>query len=214
MSWRSYIVPQTICITTSPYNHLIRVNEERGKMKLLVNGSPQSGAYIAYLWKKAFDAFSIRKNHPKNALLLGIGGGTVVSFLSEYFPGISQTCVDIDSVIIDIAKRYFHIDTISNIHIVHSDGKKYVDHLYKKKKKFDCIIIDLFIGRNIPSFVKDESFLKTIKTLLSPKGFVCINYLREKEYKSKSNILNAIVHTLFSETKDFEIANNRFFYCR
>ena len=212
MSWHSYLFPKTICIISSRFNRHIRVNEEWGKMKLLVNGSPQSGSHIANLWKRAFDHFSIETQKPKSALILGVGGATVVSLLSDYFPQIVQTCIDIDKVIIDIAKKYFFLCSIPDVTIIHADAKEYVKQLVAKKKTYDCIIIDLFIGGSIPSFVEDRKFIESIHRLLTPKGFLCINFLREAKYRAKSDGLCAILQSVFSQTKDFEIARNRFFY--
>jgi spermidine synthase len=214
MSWRSYLFPQTILITSSLYNRHIRVNEEWGKMKLLVNGSPQSGSYIANLWNHAFDHFSIQIQKPENALVLGIGGATVVSLLSDYFPQIVQTCIDIDKVIIDIAKKYFSVSSIPNISVIHADAKPYVKQLIARKKTYDCIIIDLFIGSSIPPFVGKKQFILSIYKLLSPKGFLCINYLCEMEYQAKSDYLYTILQSVFAKTTEYKIARNLFFYAR
>jgi len=212
MSWRSYLFPQTILITSSRFNYHIRVNKEWGKMKLLVNGSPQSGSYIANLWKRAFAHFSVHSQKPKNALILGIGGGTVMSLLFKYFPKIVLTCVDIDGVIIDIAKKYFNLCSIPNITIIHADAKTHIKQLVAKKKMYDCIIVDLFIGGSIPSFVEDKKFIESIHRLLTSKGFLCINFLREAKYQEKSDCLYTILQSVFSQIQDFEIARNRFFY--
>ena len=212
MSWKSYLFPQTILITSSPHNYHIRVNEEQGKMKLLVNRSPQSGAYIENLWKHACKHFSIQTQQPTNALVLGVGGGTVISLLSGYFPKIKQTCVDIDKAIIDIAQKYFNIRSDRYIHIVQADAKLYVKKLLGQNRTFDCIIVDLSVGPHIPSFIEQKQFIVQLKKLLSPKGFLCINYLREKEYKMKSDHLFATLTSLFSTVKDYGIALNRFFF--
>jgi len=214
MSWKSYLFPQTVLITSSPYNHHIRVNEEWGKMKLIVNGSPQSGSYIEMLWKKTLTHFSIPKKPIHSALILGLGGGTVLTILSRIFPGIRQTCVDIDKTIIGIAKKYFLVDSIPHLIIVESDAELYVRRIAQEKKKYDVVIIDLSFGRNIPSFVSKKYFLKHIYTLITPRGCLLFNYLREKEYKDKSDVLFQTLQSIFSDVSDFEIANNRFFCCR
>ena len=214
MSWRSYLFPQTILITSSPYNRHIRVNQEWGRMKLLVNGSPQSGAYIGKLWKSAFHHFSIGSYKLSSALVLGVGGGTVMTLLSSSFPGIKQTCVDIDKVILDIAKKYFFIHSIQNSKLIQADAKTYVKQLVGRKKMYDSIIIDLSIGGRIPTFIERKEFIQLINSLLSPKGFVCLNYLQEKEYEMKSDILFATLLSEFPIVSDYRIAHNRFFLCK
>jgi len=215
MSWKSYLFPQTILITSSPYNRHIRVNEEWGKMKLLVDGSSQSGAYIKKLWKKALKRFAVNTHLPvRNTLVLGVGGGTVISLLHDLFPHMTQTCVDRDNVIIDIAKKYFSIGQIPNITLIEVDAQKYVQRLVKEKKMYDCIVVDLFSGPHVPEFVSDERFLRLLKIILTENGCILINYLREREYKKKSDELDRSLQSVFSEVKDFPIAYNRFFYAR
>jgi len=242
MSWKSYLFPQTILITSSAYNRHIRVNEEWGKMKLLVDGSSQSGAYIKKLWKKALRHFSVichrepseagrgdpyniniikiaspakpDRNDIKNALIFGIGGGTVISLFHDVFPHVDQTCVDIDKVIIDIAKEYFSIGQIPNIILIEVDAQKYVQQLVKEKKMYDCIVVDLFSGPHVPEFVRDERFLRSLRGILTKDGCVLINYLREREYKKKSDKLYTSLQNVFGQVKDFPIACNRFFYAK
>ncbi len=214
MSWKSYFFPQTILLTTSPYNRHIRVNEEQGKMKLLVNGSPQSGTYIKKLWASAFRHFSMQSRSVKDVLVLGLGGGTVLTLLHDMFPTIHQTCVDIDTTILAIARRYFSVDGIPHVGLVESDAKTYVHRMVQKKKTYDCVIVDLSFGRTIPSFVKQRQFLQQIYTLIAPGGCLFLNYLREKEYRIKSDALFQTLQSVFLSVSDFEIANNRFFYAR
>src|SRR3990167_925734 len=101
MDWRSYIYPQTIERFSTVYNHDIRVVEDHGKLKILVNGSPQSGPYIEKLWKNALRSFGFpKKIVPKSILVLGIAGGTVIHLLHQWYPEAKITAVDIDQTMI------------------------------------------------------------------------------------------------------------------
>src|SRR3990167_7141257 len=103
MSWLSYFYPQTVGRFTSFYNKDIRVVEEQGRYKILVNGSRQSGPYIEMLWRKALSSFSITKNLPvKRILVLGVAGGNLIHLLRKMYPSASIVGVDIDQVMIDI----------------------------------------------------------------------------------------------------------------
>lgn len=213
MSLRSYIFPQTIVRTSSTYNHDIRVNEEHGRYKLLVNGSRQSGSYIEMLWKKAFRTFAIVPNLAvKNILVLGVGGGTVIHMLQTVYPSATMIGVDIDKKILDIGKTYFELSAMSHLQLICKDANIAVHDFGKKGQRFDLIIIDLFSGRHIPEFVSSKAFLKTVATLLSPTGITLINFLRELEYREKSDFFNKTLNTLFRTVRDYTIVRNRFFY--
>lgn len=224
MTWLSYIFPQTKLITSSKYNHLIRVNEEYGENKLLVNGSRQSGLYIRKLWQKALLDFGIigprlpelkqfqfRESQKNNILVLGVAGGTVIHMLHGLYPKAKITGIDIDKKMIDIGKKYFGLGEISGLSLVNSDALEFVHNAVRRKSKYDLIIVDLSFGRKIPEFVENKDFLLKIKSLLTDHGKVIINYLRELEYKEKSELLLKLLETVFVHVSDAQIARNRFF---
>lgn len=209
------MLPRTLLRTASLFNPDIRVTQEWGGNKLLVNGSRQSGSYIRMLWEKTFRKFRTGElTDIKSILVLGVGGGTAIELLVKRFPGASITSVDIDPTIIDIAKKYFRIDKLPNIQLVCADAKNFVEKCEKKGKKFDLVIVDLFIGREIPGFVSSDRFLQRLARINRPGGSVIINFLRENEYQSKSDDLFSRLKGVFSKIEDFEIANNRFFFAR
>lgn len=204
----SYIFPQTIARFSTKFNKDIRVNEEYGKPKLLVNGSRQSGAYIEKLWKEAFNSFGIRYIDAQRILVLGTGGGTVIQILRRIFPQAMIDAIDIDNVMLDIGKTYFGLSTVPRLTMYQDDAKHFVK---RTKKKYDLIVIDLFIGRNIPGFVGTEEFLIDLKELLKKESAIVINYLREEEYGVLSDNLWVRLEKLFSKVDEFPIERNRFF---
>lgn len=206
-----HFLPETVLVTSSRYNPEIRVVREREGMKLLVNGSRQSGPYIQKLWQAALGAFHLDSfTRISSILVLGVGGGTVITLLTARYPEASITAVDIDPVIIGIAKKYFHLDHISNLQLLHGDAQEFV----KRHKRYDLIIIDLFIGREIPSFVGVQWFYKNLKRNLTPGGVCILNYLQEREYQEKSEALLRLMSDFFPTVSDYRIANNRFFLLR
>ncbi|EKD87445.1 MAG: Spermine synthase [uncultured bacterium] len=208
MDWRSYIYPQTIERFSTVYNHDIRVVEDHGKLKILVNGSPQSGPYIEKLWKNALRSFGFpKKIVPKSILVLGIAGGTVIHLLHQWYPEAKITAVDIDQTMIDIGKKYFELGKIKNLILKKSDANTYV----QKKSAYDIIIVDLSFGREIPVFVTTRKFLSALKKIRMGEGIVVINFLREKEYKEISGNLKKILVGLFPIVRDKQLFLNRFF---
>lgn len=210
MRWLSYIFPQRIAEFSSPYNKEIRINEERGKLKLLVNGSRQSGEYVEMLWKEACKAFGLPQR-PFRILVLGVGGGTVIWLLRSYYPEADIVGVDIDQTMIDIGKRYFGLDTVEKLTFICDDAEMFVA---KERSKFDLVIVDLFIGTQVPKLVRKESFLKTLKRILTKNGVVIINYLREFDYLKKSEQLKRTLSKIFPYVAETSIYNNRFFLGR
>lgn len=210
----SYIIPQKIAEFATPFNTYIRINDEGDKRKLLVNGSPQSGKYIDVLWHAAFCAFTIAsQKNVKNVLVLGVAGGTVIHKVHALFPHASIIGVEIDPVMIDIGKKYFDLETISSLHLVHADAKIFVSKEVTKKHRYDLVIVDMSFGRIIPEFLSTPQFIKKLQALMSKNGCVVINYLRELEYQKKSDAFMKTVQEYFPVVRDHVIYRNRFFFC-
>lgn len=205
----SYIFPQTIARFSTTFNKDIRVNEEYGQRKLLVNGSRQSGIYIDGLWRGALKTFGITRDLSVNRILvLGVAGGTVIHLLSKFYPKAQITGVDIDRLMITVGKKYFGLDDLSNLRTVYADAKKFIQI---KQTPYDLIIVDLFFGGSIPAFVSSTDFLNDLGKMLTPRGKTVINYLSEGEYVKSSEILNQKLQSLFGEVRDTVRFRNRFF---
>lgn len=215
MGYLSYLLPQKVYQSSSRYNADIRVIREWGGLKLLVNGSPQSGSYIRMLWSRALRKFHVyRRQNISSILVLGVGGGTVIEILAKRFPHAAITAVDIDPVIIKIAKEYFGIDKHSNVRLVHADANVFVEQLAKKRAVFDIVVEDLFIGPKIPEFVSSTAFLGLLHAITRSGGNILINYLRELEYRGKSEALFVRLRALWGHVEDMKLYNNRFFFVR
>ncbi len=212
MSWISYFIPQVIARFGSPYNRDIRVLEEKGKYKLLVDGSRQSGEYVLTLWQQAFCSFGIIPSPDvQSVLVLGVAGGTVIHLLHALYPDAFVTGVDVDGRMIDIGKKYFGLGKMKKLTLIVSDAKEFVALSAAKKKQWDMIVVDLFIGAAIPAFVGEEVFLRSLRGIMSPGGMVVINYLREREYGTLADLLLTKLRKIFHSVKDYEVCFNRFF---
>src|SRR5687767_13543736 len=122
MRWLTYIIPRIVLDTSSPYNRHIRILEENGKYKLLVNGSRESGEYIKNLWLYAMKNLGITRDLPmKKILVLGVAGGTVIHLFKEMYPEAVITGVEIDPVMITLGKKYFDLENVRHLTIIESD---------------------------------------------------------------------------------------------
>lgn len=213
MTWLTYIFPRTVLKTSSSYNRDIRIVEESGKYKLLVNGATETGQYIKKLLKFAVDTLGISKEtNVRSVLVLGVAGGTIIHMLHALYPKAQITGVDIDQVMIDLGKKYFGLNDIPKLTLIVADAKDFIK--YQQAKKYDCIVIDLFIGRDIPDFVSSRDYLQAIHRLLLPKGFVFINYLKELEYGMRPSGMTKTLRIVFKNVRSVDYQYNRFFLAK
>jgi spermidine synthase len=211
--WLSYIVPLTLARYGSPHNRDIRVVLEAGKLKLLVNGSRESGESVRNMWDHAIRHFHLDKiTAPKRMLCLGLGGGTVLGMFTSYYPDLKIDTVDIDPVIIDIAKKYFDIGRMGNVRFFASDAKDYMRTRAGRGETYDILLIDLYIGNQIPDFVRDKAFLARIESAVKPGGSLLINYSFSDKYQQQSEIIIGYLKELFRHVGSFHINFNIFIF--
>lgn len=145
-------------------------------------------------------------------LLLGLGGGSLIRFFRHRFPDIAVDVVDVDPVIIHVAKTYFGFKNQSWLNIYEADARTFVDGQAKKTKmRYGLIIVDVYVGRVIPDFVWQQPFFEQIRTLLVPRGLVFINVVHDGVSAERVKTLRTILRSLFRKTQEIPVDYNTFF---
>lgn len=109
----------------------------------------------------------------ESTLVLGMGGGSVVDSLRnklEYDGPIIG--IEIDLVVIDIAKKEYNIHNDPKVQIVQADANEYVA---ETRDKFDLIVVDIFIDDIVPEEFYLPTFWNNIESITSDNGFVLFN---------------------------------------
>lgn len=212
MNWLSYLFPQTTVRASTLYNRDIRVVVDNGKKKLLVNGIQQSGPMIEGFWNFAFSHLPMPAVTTVHSILvLGVGGGTVIHKLHTRYPDANITGVDIDEQIISIGRNQFGLSDIKKLNLVVSDAVIYVR---TNRKKYDFIIVDLYIGRDIPDFESSAPFVSLLRANLQKHGSLVFNFLHDGESEKRSKILNSLLKQLFTRVVYADLTYNRFFFAQ
>lgn len=105
----------------------------------------------------------------KNALLLGLGGGTLYKQLEKN--NIIVDVVEIDERIEKIAKKYFNIN--NDVNVVIDDARHYIN---TSPKKYDIIIYDLYHSETPPIHLMTKEAFSEIKNRLSKNGVLVVNF--------------------------------------
>lgn len=160
---------------------LITVSEGDGKRYISIGGQEQSALDLSnkrqwvytytYLLSLGILARAPEApNQPVRCLMIGLGGGSFADFLADTFPDWKIRVVEIDPVIIRLARQYFPIH--KRIEIVQGDGRVF---LQKSREKYDIIIMDAFGEHFIPPALYTLEFFRLMKSRLNPKGMVLMN---------------------------------------
>lgn len=108
-----------------------------------------------------------------SALVMGMGGGSVVKTLRDEFQYVKDiTAVELDPVVIEIAKTEFGIDKVKNFEIICSDAAEFIENT---ALSFDLIIVDLFIGRFVPEKFYAKAFWQNIEKKTNPNARIVFN---------------------------------------
>ncbi|MBM3861797.1 MAG: methyltransferase domain-containing protein [Verrucomicrobia bacterium] len=109
---------------------------------------------------------------PQRILVVGLGGGTIPSFLHQHYPKATIDAVDIDPEVVAVARRFFGFreDATMRAHV--ADGRKFIEDC---RKPYDIIILDAFGTDNVPYSLATVEFIRSVKRALSPRGLAVWN---------------------------------------
>lgn len=160
----------------SQYSRILEIRKQKGKFILDSPNANYSYGSLYYAFDFAFQQIPFNDFQIKNILVLGMGAGCVVELFEKYLKNSYFTidAVEIDETVIQVAKKYFNIDRWKNLNVIHSDAKHFVEEC---TKKYDFIIVDLFIDLNIPEFLYENQFLQKLQNLVQKSGLLLINTL-------------------------------------
>lgn len=115
--------------------------------------------------------FAVR-SQPADCCLLGLGGAGVAHALAPYLGKSTLTAVEYDSDIIDIAKQYFMLEKLKQLHIIHQDANLFVQ---ASNTQYQHLMVDLFESHAFPSQCTTADFFINCRRLLLPNGILAVN---------------------------------------
>lgn len=130
----------------------------------------------------------------KTALVLGLGGGLTSDLLAK--KGYYVTGVELDSRIIEIAKKYFYFN--EDVVELCDDVRHYINYI---SGEYSLILVDIFKAEEQPSHVLTKESLERIKEILTPDGQLIINwhgYLEGERGLGTSILLNTLQQAGFN----------------
>jgi spermidine synthase len=129
------------------------------------------------------------KDPPKNALIIGLGGGIIANQLHYFHPSIEIDGVEIDPKVIQIARTYFALSDA--VRTYNQDGRIFVGQV---RRKYDVLVIDAYTQQvYIPFHLTTMEFFSQVKQRLSDDGIVAMNVSSAKE---DSPLIQSISNTL------------------
>lgn len=113
---------------------------------------------------------------PRRALVIGLGGGSIPMALQRWFPDARIDVIELDPVVVDVARRWFGVEENDRLRIEVAEGRSFVEAAAQRRAPpYDLIVLDAFGEDSIPEALSTREFLEAINAVLAPEGRVVAN---------------------------------------
>jgi spermidine synthase len=145
----------------------------------------------------------------QRVLVLGTGLASAVHVLHRYGYHPHFTLVEIDAQALDWAMEFLPAESAGQVVPVCANAAEFIE---ADKETYDLIIIDIFLGLEVPEFVTQSHFVARCKARLLPQGCVVLNYMvnrQEDTLKAKT-----LLEAAFQEVTEISFGINKVYIAR
>ena len=159
-----------------------------GELEVVIRGVVQSVSPAEALGRPSYWAAMIPDAKPEQALILGLGAGTIAALLTQRFGPMPIVGVDLHPEIVELGYHVFGLDG-TNLTVRIADAFEFVR---TANGRYDYIAVDLYQGGEIARGVFSKTFLKKLKRLAGPHGLVVVNIILTRCFDRQMNRLREI----------------------
>lgn len=143
----------------------------------------------------------------ESMLVLGMGAGSVGSYLSGQVPELTVDYVDIDPAVPDLARRLmlFEDDARSAVHV--DDARRFLN---ASSRTWDFIYADTYIGHSIPFHLSTVEFFRVVARHLEPAGLFGVNLVSSPATPFGAAFVRS-VRAVFRQTYVFNVPGGNYF---
>jgi spermidine synthase len=144
----------------------------------------------------------------RHVLMIGLGAGSVSTYLGRAMPDLRIDAVELDPGVIAAGRKYFGLKENGKVRFIEGDGRVYLN---RSKDFYDLIILDAFRDLGVPFHLLTREFYDLVKARLAPGGAVVSNVAANtKLYVSTLVTLRAVFPTVdvYADWKDAEEAQS------
>jgi predicted O-methyltransferase YrrM len=174
----SFVARQPVVRRSSEHHPHLEVAVVKGRKVL-------DGAMVNYsfgglheVFREAFERLEVGKRDIKSVLLIGLGAGSVVHLLRRDF-GVRApiTAVEIDPVMVDVAREHFDLDGWRNLEVVVADAAEWIA---RATRRFDLVVIDAFYEAQVPASLRTAEFARDLRERIAPGGWLLFNQVSNR----------------------------------
>jgi spermidine synthase len=110
---------------------------------------------------------------PREALVIGLGAGSVVKFLHHHCPDTRIEVVEIEAGVHAAARQFFAFPAEDKrLRVRIGDG---VDHVLSCSRRYDCILVDGFDSNARAGGLDTLPFYQAARSVLTDRGLLAVN---------------------------------------
>ncbi|MCS7091645.1 MAG: fused MFS/spermidine synthase [Verrucomicrobiota bacterium] len=172
---------QVVFEATSPY-HNIRVEDRAGMRLLTFDGTLQTRMSLAdplsghFEYIEYFHLPWLWNTQVSRVLMIGLGGGSAQRQWAAWYPEVQFETVEIDPVVVRVAREYFGLRDGPTQKVIVSDGRL---HVRRSRQVWDVVLVDAYTenryGAFIPYHLATREFFGIVQDRLSPNGVMAYN---------------------------------------
>jgi len=155
--------------------------------------------------------------NPKKILIVGLGGGSLLQFISKVYPNAKIEVLELREKVIELSHEFFYVpEEIPNVKIICTDAKDYIEKKTKKNsQEYDLMLIDAFDAWGPSELTKDENFLTACQAMLTCHGVMSINLWNRKEdyFNFVSRRLSSLFNGGILQLKLGKVDSNVIVFC-
>jgi len=169
--------------TFSVYHH-IQVVDDWGIRTLSFNGSQETQMSLSNPLQGHFECTEffhmpwVWNRDLKRVLMLGLGGGSVQRAYQHYYTNTLVETVEIDPMVVQVARKYFGVVESPQHKIYTQDGRVF---LFRTAERYDAIIMDAYTttryGSSVPPHMTTKEFFELASSRLTTNGVMAYNVI-------------------------------------
>ena len=185
----------------SPYHH-VQVVDEQGMRMLSFNGTRESRMSLAaplqghFEYTEYFHTPWVWNREIRRVLMIGLGGGSIQRAYQHYYTNVTVETVEIDPVVVNVAKEYFKVQETPALKIRNQDGRVFLN---RTSDRYDVIIMDAYTtsryGSSIPPHLTTREFFALASAHLTTNGVLAYNVIGQIQ-GWRTDFIGAMYRTL------------------
>ncbi|WP_411727885.1 spermine synthase [Methyloglobulus sp.] len=143
-------------------------------------------------YTRAMASWLLFKETVDDALIIGLGGGSLARHLLYHFPECRLRAIEYRASVVKIARSHFGLPLDSRLKVIVGDGGSYVhQHAQTCSDQYSLILIDAFDFEGMAQSIASITFFNACKILLKQDGILVINL-----WGTETNLCGSCLHWL------------------